>query len=288
MQGEDEKRDFGLVLVLLRAIRRWNRAMLSEQSGVDEGLITAYERGLRSPFRQTRERLAKAFDVEPAFLAELVPVCRSVRQAYENAAQGVRSAAPPAGESTERLEAKITGAVMEALEPFLLELAHFDVQPEPRTEDRAWAKDLWLDLEPLPPEHQAEVIQELRGDERSWALAIEIGEASCAAAAQSAAEALRLARLATSLARMAPGSETWLSRLLGFCQLFEADALRVAGTFDAAREAFARADDLWARGEGGDPAGLLDATRRLDLKAALLKADGRWQRSSSNRTPRAR
>ncbi|HEY2738055.1 MAG TPA: helix-turn-helix transcriptional regulator [Thermoanaerobaculia bacterium] len=277
MTGEDEKRDFGLVIVLLRAIRRWNRAMLSEQSGVDEGLITAYERGLRSPFRQTRERLAKAFDVEPAFLAELVPVCRSVRQAYESATRGGRSAAPPVAESTERLEGKITDAVIEALEPFLLELAHLDVQPEPRAEDRAWAKDLWTDLKPLPPENQAEIIQELHGDERSWALAVEICEASEGAAADSAAEALRLARLATALARAAPGPEEWLARLLGFCQLFEANALRAAGTFAAAREAFARADDLWAQGEGGDPSGLLDATRRLSLKASFLQSDDQME-----------
>lgn len=185
----------------------------------------------------------------------------------------MRGAAPPAAELTQRLEGKITGAVVEALEPFLLELAHLDVQPEPRAEDRSWAKDLWTDLEPLPPESQAEIIQELHGDERSWALAVEICEASCAAAAHSAAEALRLARLATALAQAAPGAETWLSRLVGFCRLFEANALRVGGKLAAAREAFARADKLWAQGEDGDPAGLLDGTRRLSLKASFLQSD---------------
>ena len=42
----------------------------------------------------------------------------------------------------------------------------------------------------------------------------------------------------------------------------------------AARQAFASADEHWEQGEGGDPAGLLDGTRRLDLKASLLKVDG--------------
>jgi len=141
----------------------------------------------------------------------------------------------------------------------------------------AWAAAEWTRLKKLPRDLQETTLQGHRGSVRSWALAVHLCEASEAAAAHSAAEALRLARLGVSLAREAPGSPRWRRRLLGHCEPFEANALRVGGTLPAAREAFARADEAWAEGEGGDPAGLLDATRRLDLKASLLRQDGRFE-----------
>ncbi|HEX3525644.1 MAG TPA: helix-turn-helix transcriptional regulator [Thermoanaerobaculia bacterium] len=275
MEDGKDKLDFGLVLVLLRAILGWNRATLAQKSGVDEDLLASYERGLSRPFRKTKERLAKAFEVEVSFLDELMPFCRRIRLAYESARKGGRAGITPVAEIAQRLEGKVTGAVVGTLEPFLLELAHLDIRPEPRAEDRSWARELWLDLESLPAESQAEIIRELHGAERSWALAVQLSEASEVAAADSAAEALRLARLAAALAQAAPGPETWLALLAGFCDFFVANALRVGGKLAAAREAFARADQLWAQGEGGDPLGLLDATRRLDLKASFLKSDGR-------------
>jgi tetratricopeptide (TPR) repeat protein len=55
-----------------------------------------------------------------------------------------------------------------------------------------------------------------------------------------------------------------------------ANACRVGGNLSSARQAFVRADELWKQGEGGDPAGLLDGTRRLDLKASLLRQDGQF------------
>jgi len=275
MRGAEDKRDLGLVIVLLRAIRDWNRLTLSQKSGIDEDLLADYEHGLRSPIPRNRARLAKAFCVEPSFLADLVPVCRSLRLAYEKAVQGGRGAAPSPAEISRRLEGRVTSAVLEAMAPFLLELRELDVRPLPRAEDRAWASELWAGLAPLSAESQGRIVQALLGEERSWALAVEICEASCAAAPHSAAEALRLAQLGADLARKAPGPGAWLALLLGFCDLFVANALRVSGMLTAARQAFSRADELWAQGEGGDPAGLLDSSRRLDLKASFLKVDDR-------------
>jgi len=279
MKNAAYKRDFGLVIVILRAILLWNRATLSQKSGVDEGLIGDYEQGLRSPFRKTKEKLAAAFGVEPSFLEELVPVCRTIRLAYENAARGGHSAEPQGAEIGRRLEEKVTGAVLGSMAPFLVELSQLDVQPAPRAGHRGWAEAQWTALGPLPAEAQDKIVQGLLGDERSWALAARLSQASEAAAAHSAAEALRLARLAVVIAKAAPGPEKWLLLLRGFCEYFLANALRVNGTFGAAREAFTRADRLWMQGEGGDPAGLLDATRRLDLKASMLTIDGHVERA---------
>jgi transcriptional regulator with XRE-family HTH domain len=141
----------------------------------------------------------------------------------------------------------------------------------------AWAEEKWAGLKKLPASLQDKAVRALQGGERSWALAVRLGEASCTAAAHSAAEALRLARLGVSLARAAPGSKRWRLLLLGTCEPFAANALRVSGNLDATRETFAHADEVWEEGKGGDPAGLLDGTRRLDLKASFLQVDGRTE-----------
>ncbi len=110
----------------------------------------------------------------------------------------------------------------------------------------------------------------LRGDDRTWALAERIGWASETAAADRASEALRLARLAVRLAEGCPGPEAWCLRVRGWCEPILANALRVGGDLPASAAQFASADELWRQGEGGDPAGLLDGLRRLDLKASLF------------------
>jgi tetratricopeptide (TPR) repeat protein len=273
MKAAGDKRDFGLVIGLLCVIKGWSQAALSQESGVDKDLISDYVRGHKSPLLKTRERLAEAFDVSYAFMAQLIPVCRSIRLAYEAAARSGQAETPQAGGRVPRLEEKVTGAVLEAMAPFLLELSQLEGWRAPRAEDRSWAEAQWAALEPLPAEDQAAIVQLLRGDERSWALAVRICEASEASAGHSAAEALRLARLGVHLAEEVPGVE-WRLRLLGHCEPFVANTLRVDGQLAAAGETFARADDLWQRGEGGDPAGLLDGTRRLDLKATFLRQTG--------------
>jgi transcriptional regulator with XRE-family HTH domain len=143
----------------------------------------------------------------------------------------------------------------------------------------AWVDAEWQRLRKLPAQRQATVIRALQGSERSWALAVRICDASEAAAGHSADEALRLARLAVRLAGKVPGTEAWRLLLLGHCEPFVANALRVGGHLDTAGETFARADELWQRGEGGDPAGLLDATRRLDLKASHLRQLGQFAKA---------
>ncbi len=140
----------------------------------------------------------------------------------------------------------------------------------------AWAAAEWSRIKNLVPAAQDTAIQAHRGTERSWALAVRLCEASETAAAHSAGQAQRLARLAVSLAEAVSGGEAWCLRLLGFCEPFVANGFRVGGDLNSARQSFVRADELWKRGEGGDPAGLLDGTRRLDLKASLLRQDGKF------------
>lgn len=139
---------------------------------------------------------------------------------------------------------------------------------------RRWAAERWAGLKTLSAPRQDAALRVLLGDERSWALAERLCAASTAAAAHRADEARRLAQLAVRVAGQVPGDERWRLRLQGYCENFLANALRVEGDYNAAALAFSQADKLWSQGEGGDPAGLLDSTRRLDLKASFLKYQG--------------
>jgi tetratricopeptide (TPR) repeat protein len=140
---------------------------------------------------------------------------------------------------------------------------------------RRWAERVWRRMKRMTAAEQERVVELLQGDERSWALAVRLCAASEAAAAHRADQALRLARLAVRLAGEVPDVGRFRQGLLGYCEPFLGNALRVGGDLPAAREAFARADRLWNEGEGSVPAGLLDRTRRLDLKASLLRQEGK-------------
>jgi tetratricopeptide (TPR) repeat protein len=139
---------------------------------------------------------------------------------------------------------------------------------------RRQAGSLWSTLEVLSGRRwRAAVDTERRY--WTWALAERLCEESVRAAAHRADEAVELARLAVRVAELAPGSETWRSRLLGFVWPFVANARRVQGDLPGAEEAFSRADRLWEAGAPADP-GLLDGTRRLDLKASLRSYQGQF------------
>ena len=158
--------------------------------------------------------------------------------------------------------------------------AHAELTLESRLrqarEHRLWAEERWTRLERLSDKQLEKAVQVLLGDERSWALAERLCNASATAAAHRASDALRLARLAVLVAEQSPGPENCRLRLRGWCEPFLANALRVGGDLPGSERTFAHAEDLWERGAGGDPAGLLDPTRRLDLRASLLRQQGRF------------
>lgn len=141
---------------------------------------------------------------------------------------------------------------------------------------RQWAQARWSRMKKLTAAQQEKAVEVLLGDERSWALAERLCRASEAAAANRADEALRLARLAVRIAEHVPDPDV-RPRLLGWVEPFVANALRVGGDLAASAVALVHADELWEQGTAGAPAGLLDETRRLDLKASLLMYFGRFE-----------
>jgi len=109
----------------------------------------------------------------------------------------------------------------------------------------------------------------------TWALVERLCEESVRRAAHRADEAVELARLGLRAAELAPGSEPWRSRLLGWAWAFVANARRVHGDLPGAEEGFLRSDRLLEAGALSDP-DLLDATRPLDMKASLRRYQGRF------------
>jgi hypothetical protein len=122
------------------------------------------------------------------------------------------------------MEERIAHAVLEAMSPLLVELAQADAWPAPSAGDRAWAEACWRELKQLPAAEQRAAASLLRGDERCWALAIRLCEASADAAARNASEAVRLAQLGVALASDDPRAGKWRHRLLGYCEPFLANA----------------------------------------------------------------
>jgi transcriptional regulator with XRE-family HTH domain len=198
MKGGDDAKDFGLVVALLCALRRWNQAKLVEESGIDKDSISDYLYGVKSASRKNRERIATAFGVTYPFLERLVPILRGLRVAYEIAAGGGEPSAA-AGEDALKLEQAVTGAFMEGMAPILLQLDQLDGAPAARARDREWAAARWASLERMPALEQSKLVAVLQGDERCWALAARISEASAEAGAHDLAEARRLEELAASL-----------------------------------------------------------------------------------------
>lgn len=146
---------------------------------------------------------------------------------------------------------------------------------------RRWAASVWSQMKKLPEDKQALIAGAAARDDRSWALAEQLCKASIAMAADRADESLRLARLGLGIGEQSRLEVRSRLRLLGWCQPFVGNSLRVGGDLKTAEAAFARADELWKQGEGGDPSGILDGTRRLDLKASLFRQQGHFEEAIS-------
>ena len=263
--------DTGAVLRFFRFSKGVSEEELAGRAGVKPQAVRRWENGdVPLPREQLIELLGEHLEVPPEAVETALFAHRLATQPEEPEGPGALST------PERRLIGRAAAAGGKAgTETALRELVHARLRQH-AARDTAWAEEEWSRLKKLPLSLQELAVRALQGGERSWALAIRICEASCGAAAHSAAEALRLARLGEGFAQAAPGSPRWRLRLLGCCEPFVANALRVAGDLAAARSAFAHADEAWSQGEGGDPAGLLDGVRRLDLKASLLREDGQF------------
>lgn len=259
----------GAVLRFFRFIRGVKEEAFARMAGVDVSTLRRWELGT---LPLSRDRLVELLETHLQVPPEAVDAALT---AHRLATRPEEPEGPVAFSAPERrlLSRASAAGARAGAETARRELA-LERLRQRAARHTAWAEEEWSRLKKLSHSLQGKEVRAHQGGERSWALAVRLCEASTTAAAHSAAEALRLARSGVSLAREAPGSRRWRLRLLGHCEPFLANAFRVGGDFTATREAFARADESWAQGDGGDPAGLLDGVSRLSLKASFLQNDG--------------
>jgi tetratricopeptide (TPR) repeat protein len=124
-----------------------------------------------------------------------------------------------------------------------------------------------------PAERQA--LPSIFPEYRTWALAVEIAEASVAAAADDAERALELAELACSIAERVEEEPGFCLRLQGHCLGRRANAWRVANEYDRSELDFAHAWELWRAGSDAAPP-LLPEWQMLSLEASLRRAQQRF------------
>lgn len=242
-KGVSEERLASLNGVSLQTIRRWERgtplaadrlievlAWIGVPPEAVETALLAHRLGSSPP--------------EPGVLA--APSGEMRRLVHRAAAAGGRSGAEAARGELTRL---------------------CSLQEAPR--DRSWAAKVLARLNKVPKEKQPLLVEAAAHDDRGWAVAECLCLASETMAAHRADESLRLARLGLGIAEQSRLADRSRWRLAGWCEPFVGNALRVGGDLKAADAAFARGDELWKQGEGGDPSSILDGTRRLDLKASL-------------------
>lgn len=259
MRREGDPQDWKLVVILARALKGWSYQLdMAQASGVSVDSISDYETGATVPSPATRKKMAAGMGVEPSFLEQLVPLCRGIRLSFEKALRSGSTAEV----DQQQVDDKVAAAVQDAMAPFFLELAQLG-ELQPRKDDLAWADDLWDSLAPLSKEDQRMIATTLQ-NERSWALAVRLCEASTKA--ESPVEAFHLSNLAVDLAWGLDPSP-WRLRLLGWCAVFVGAALRAQGDPEEAQDTFDGADEHWDQGAEGDPAGLLDEKRREAVKA---------------------
>lgn len=265
---ETKRTPEGSVLRFFRERRQVSREDLGTRVGVSQDTLFRWENGGSG---LTRERLIEVLARIGVRKAEVDAALFAVK--LGDTSRGTAGLLGARQEQVDLIE-EAAGAVGLAAARATREALSNEVRRQQATLHRRWAEDVWTHLKGQPARQQERIVELLLEDEQSWALAERIAQASVTAAADRASEALRLARLAVRLAESVPGDEKWRLRLLGYCEPFLGNALRVAGDLPAAGEVFARAEERWDQGEGGDPAGIVDGMRRLDLKASLLMNQG--------------
>lgn len=252
-----------MLVLWARAFADLTQEGLAEAAGVSKAAVCRYEKG--APVRRkTLARLGQAVRLSLSFFeACWGPAIRAARALS-------RGLVPSRPLSNPRAQARAMGEMVEAM------LVSAVTSLEVETEAALPTADELLGLLLRQPREKRLLLLEADADFNTWPLAVRLCEESVAAAGHSPEEAIHLAELALALTQRVKGARGWKARLAGFCQAFVANALRVAGDFDAAEAAFTLVWQLWREGAGGDAAGLLPAWRLFDLEASLRRDQERF------------
>ncbi len=252
--GKDATEDYagglGMALAVLLGRCGLRQGGLARKTHIKPSLISGYVQGRKVPRKSTLQRIAAVLDVSVEEIQALAAVL----------GQGVRS--PQLA-----IWALQAGGLLAHMGAVLLPGRLQSLTTE---QERQPATHLWKRLQSWSTAQRRAVV--LAEEEfQSFALCEHVCRESIASAADCADDALDLARLAELIARLIRGAETRCFRLQGYAWFFVGNAFRVKGKLSHADDAFQQANQLWKAGIGGDPEGLLDEARVLDLEASLRR-----------------
>lgn len=263
MPKNDDAADWGTVVSLFLAVKKWKHQALADAAGIDPRMISRYELGNESPSPETLRKLADALPLPADWLPLLFEIARTVRQRAESG-----GAAPAVEDLTSGLERLVAASSQLASAPARLDLAvtlgRSGVSDE---EERRLAAELWKELEGASP-HERRLLVEATWDYQGRAVVGEACAASERAAASDPRRALELAELALTIARRTPAGEE-RAFLEGRVLAFEGNARRVASQRAAAEDSFSRSRHLRDQCATIAPPG--EEAQLLDLEASLRR-----------------
>lgn len=260
----------GAMLRFERINRGWSETDLAIAAGFSSpSLVSEYEKGSKELSRERLEELLSLMGVP----AEAIDAYLFARQ-LTSPQVSLGSPVDPSPAEQRSIHRAATQAGLWSFKATRERLTE-NVRRRRATRDRRQAEKLGKTLMELPRKRWWAAVE---ADQRywTWAFAEWLCERSTQAAAHRAHQALALARLALRVAERVSGTVAWRSLLLGFVWAFVGNSRRVQGDLPGAGQAFRRSDRLWAAGAEANM-GLLDGSRRLDLKASLLRYQGSFE-----------
>ncbi len=256
-----------LVLFLRHASGKKTQTEFGRAARVDQSEVSRLEDGLKTASEQVLRRMAAVAGLEWMVVVHL----RRLFEAVLSTA-GARGGNPRGAEALERAVHDLTSL---AVGPCAVGAALAAPRRPSPDEARREARVVWSSLAPLPDLARRRFLDQSLRQWRTWALAVEIGEASVVAAADDAERSLELAELACSIAERVEEEPGFCRRLRGHCLARWANAWRVANEYDRAEEGFARAWELWRAGSDAAPP-LLPEWQMFSLEASLRRSQQRF------------
>ncbi|HEX7184281.1 MAG TPA: tetratricopeptide repeat protein [Thermoanaerobaculia bacterium] len=259
-----------LALTLLRLVHGWSAKDLAVAAGISSSTLSQYETG---DLILTRERLTELAAVlkAPPEKVELALFCADLIHPLPPPAF---SPVDPTREQRRVVDRATALAVREVAELVRSALLG-EVRQDNVRRAFAAAEALLSRLKARSGDARRDLI-EAESELQDWALCLLLCDESEKAAANRPEYSLELADLALRVALRVEGTEAWRSALQGHAWAFVGNARRVASDLPASDAAFAASRQLSKAGAQGDPAGLLDPARRLDLEASLRRAQRRF------------
>jgi transcriptional regulator with XRE-family HTH domain len=249
--------------VLVKRLRlRYGLEGAAAKVGLSEKTLQRYEKGEATPPPKTLALLART----AGFSSSLLERIQRPLEAHQLAGAGGLAGEPasPRRPFSAEIAAGVLAAVEEAAEIVVVEPAPapWEETGTPRPEDRKRADELWRRFIGQGRDQRYRLVRESSAF-RLWSFAERLAHESEAAAADSPAEALELARLAVEVARDIRGTPSWRARVEAYALPYFGNALRVCNEPGRARAAFAQARALQDDFSPNDPP-LLDESRLPD------------------------